>query len=103
MSENVFRKAARELIANGALQDHWELQGKIRRGEVPCPRGLHRGPEGPNEDLSQCHLCFGISYRMRPWGETFGLHADDCSLPIWHESYCKGGGSGHPPAPVIRG
>lgn len=68
-----------------------------------CRRGPHRGPEGPNEDLAQCGACLSPSWRMRPWGETFGLHDADCSLPIWHESYCVGGGNGHPAAPVVRG
>jgi hypothetical protein len=68
-----------------------------------CPRGPHRGPEGPNEDLSQCLLCWSPSYSMRAWGETYGEHLPDCSLPIWHESYCEPGGHGHPKAPKIRG
>jgi hypothetical protein len=68
-----------------------------------CPRGPHRGPEGPNEDVSQCMRCGSVDHSMRPWGETFGRHLDDCSLPIWHESNCEGGGSGHPEAPVLRG
>jgi hypothetical protein len=68
-----------------------------------CPNRPHRGPEGPNEDISQCGFCGLPSYAMRPWGETFGEHLDDCSLPVWHESYCQPGGSGHPPAKVIRG
>jgi hypothetical protein len=69
-----------------------------------CPaKGVHRGPEGPNEDLSQCFWCGSVSYAMRPWGETMGWHADDCSLPIWHEGHCAPGGNGHPAAPTIRG
>lgn len=68
-----------------------------------CPRGPHRVPQGPNEDLAQCPECWGISYAMRPSSETFGHHMADCSLPIDHESYCVGGGQGHPDAPTIRG
>ena len=68
-----------------------------------CPMGPHRGPQGPNEDIGQCFYCGSPSWVMRPWGETFGEHAADCSLPIWHESYCEGGGTGHPEAPVVRG
>lgn len=68
-----------------------------------CPQGPHRGPEGPNEDLAQCHLCWAPSWGMRPEGETFGEHAEDCSLPLRHESYCQPGGSGHPTAEIVRG
>lgn len=73
-----------------------------RRESAPC-RGTHRGPEGPNEDLAQCWHCGDISFSMRPWGETFGHHLDDCSLPIDHESYCQPGGPGHPVAKKVRG
>lgn len=68
-----------------------------------CPEAPHRGPQGPNEDLGVCWLCGTPSFTRRPEGETFGNHSDDCSLPIWHESYCQPGGNGHPPAPMIRG
>jgi len=68
-----------------------------------CPDGPHRGPQGPNEDLSQCGKCWMPSWSMRPAGETIGLHSDDCSLPERHGGYCTGGGTGHPPAEHIRG
>lgn len=69
-----------------------------------CPaRDKHRGPEGPNEDIAQCAGCGTVSFSMRPAGETFGWHDDDCSLPIDHPSYCQPGGNGHEPAPTIRG
>lgn len=68
-----------------------------------CPCHPHRGPQGPNEDLAQCPHCWSISHRRRPDGETFGRHLPDCSLDIDHDSYCEPGGSGHPPAPIIRG
>lgn len=68
-----------------------------------CPEGPHRGPEGPNEDLVQCPRCWSISWALRPEGETFGHHLPDCSLPLRHEGYCVGGGSGHPPAAKVRG
>ncbi|AMS02708.1 hypothetical protein BJD55_gp058 [Gordonia phage Yvonnetastic] len=68
-----------------------------------CPKGPHRGPQGPNEDVSVCDVCWMMSYSMRPEGETFGWHIADCSLPVDHESYCVGGGDGHPPARKIRG
>jgi hypothetical protein len=71
--------------------------------QADCPHGLHRGPEGPNEDLAQCPACWGASYAMRPEGETFGDHLPDCSLPQRHESYCQPGGTGHPTAATIRG
>jgi hypothetical protein len=71
----------------------------IRLG--PCPP--HRQPEGPNEDTAICPRCGQMTYEMRPPGETYGTHLYDCSLPIDHESYCVGGGSGHPPADVVRG
>ena len=68
-----------------------------------CPDGPHRGPEGPNEDLSQCSRCLSPSWAMRPDGEEFGGHIADCSLPRRHEGYCVGGGSGHPAPKVRRG
>lgn len=66
-------------------------------------REPHRPPEGPNEDVGQCPLCRSFMAVMRPWGETYGWHADDCALPIWHAGRCAPGGSGHPAAPTIRG
>ena len=71
--------------------------------EAECPYAPHRGPEGPNEDVYQCSVCWNGSYSKRPSNETFGYHLADCSLPIDHESYCVGGGAGHPAAEVIRG
>lgn len=68
-----------------------------------CPHGPHRGPQGPNEDVAQCGVCWSLSYEMRPEGEEYGGHRDDCSLPQRHESYCKPGGSGHPPPRIKRG
>lgn len=68
-----------------------------------CPDAPHRGPQGPNEDMSQCHRCLSLSWRLRPEGETFGHHLDDCSLPLRHEGYCVGGGDGHPVAEKVRG
>jgi hypothetical protein len=80
-----------------------DIPGFARVSPEDCPYGPHRGPEGPNEDLAQCFPCGSPSYVMRPWGETFGHHLPDCSLPVWHERRCVGGGSGHPPAPTVRG
>jgi hypothetical protein len=68
-----------------------------------CPNAPHRGPQGPNEDISSCWLCAGPSWALRPEGETFGRHAPDCSLAERHPGYCVGGGTGHPDAEVIRG
>lgn len=68
-----------------------------------CPRQPHRGPQGPNEDLGQCPLCLSISYSMRPEGETYGLHLEDCSLPVGHESNCQPGGAGHLVGSHVRG
>ena len=68
-----------------------------------CPEGPHRGPEGPNEDLAQCPRCWGVSWELRPEGETFGHHLPDCSLPLRHSGCCEPGGAGHPPAELIRG
>lgn len=56
----------------------------------------HRGPEGPNEDMASCPKCWGLTWAMRPDGESFGWHLADCSLPLRHESYCRPGGDGHP-------
>lgn len=71
--------------------------------QAECPDAPHRPPQGPNEDVAQCGRCWGLSHAMRPDGETYGHHLPDCRLPRRHESYCEPGGSGHPPAAVIRG
>lgn len=63
----------------------------------------HRGPQGPNEDIGQCPVCWSITAALRPENETFGLHLPDCSLERRHRGYCVGGGKGHEPAEVIRG
>lgn len=68
-----------------------------------CPYAPHRGPQGPNEDLSQCMQCGMPSWSKRPPGETFGEHLEDCSLPVDHESYCEPGGDGHAPSEHVRG
>lgn len=67
----------------------------------PCSE--HRQPEGPNEDIGWCSKCQRPVGVLRPQGETYGLHADDCSLPNRHRGRCVGGGDGHPPAELIRG
>ena len=71
--------------------------------DVDCSTHAHRGPQGPNEDISWCTKANLPTYSIRPAGETFGNHLADCSLPIDHHSYCQPGGSGHPPAKLIRG
>lgn len=92
----------------------WELQQELYDDEPgfsfwplrhqDCPdASTHRGPEGPNEDIGQCRFCGMPGFAMRSEGETFGHHLEDCSLPINHESYCVGGGAGHPEAKKIRG
>lgn len=68
-----------------------------------CPDAPHRGPQGPNEDLSQCPRCLSPSWSLRPPGQTYGVHLADCSLPERHSSYCKPGGAGHPVAKTVRG
>lgn len=65
--------------------------------------GPHRIPQGPNEDIAQCPVCWSPTFAMRPENEQFGLHADDCSLPRRHEGYCVGGGKGHPVPEIVRG
>lgn len=70
---------------------------------MPSCAGTHPLPEGPNEDVGQCGTCHGPVGVPRPEGETMGLHADDCSLPIRHPGECEPGGDGHPVAPVVRG
>lgn len=68
-----------------------------------CPLGPHRGPMGPNEDLSTCPMCWSMSWVLRPDGEEYGRHLPDCALPRRHPGLCVGGGTGHPPAPIQRG
>lgn len=65
--------------------------------------GSHQTPSGPNEDVGMCGRCGFPMGVLRPEGESFGLHLDDCSLPERHRGECVGGGTGHPPARVIRG
>lgn len=89
--------------------DHWTAED-LRAYITPlyphtranCPRP-HRFPEGPNEDLGCCPECGGISWELRPEGQTYGYHDTDCSLPNRHEGHCVGGGAGHPAAAKIRG
>jgi hypothetical protein len=69
-----------------------------------CHDHVHRDPQGPNEDTGGwCVKANRPMFAIRPAGETFGHHIEDCSLPIDHLSYCVGGGTGHPPAKLIRG
>ena len=42
----------------------------------------HSGPQGVNEDIGSCPKCWGPVGVLRPDGESFGWHLDDCSLPI---------------------
>lgn len=70
---------------------------------VDCPDAPHRPPQGPNEDICVCYRCGSGSWEKRPKGETFGLHADDCSLHENHIDYCLPGGVGHARASKIRG
>jgi hypothetical protein len=65
----------------------------------------HPEPAGPNMDLGQCMTCWMPVGVMRPEGETYGWHSDDCSLPLRHAGYCKPGGRGHvvPAGEKIRG
>lgn len=74
------------------------------QNQPACTRE-HRLPQGPNEDITQCSEsgCWLPTFMLRPEGETYGWHRSDCCLPVRHESYCRPGGQGHPPAPVIRG
>lgn len=80
-----------------------KLRAHVPSDGIPLMCGPHRGPEGPNEDLSVCPTCGSPTYELRPDGETYGDHLPDCSLPRRHQSYCQPGGEGHPTAPKIRG
>ena len=81
------------------VDDNWEFTDPSECTIV------HREPAGPNEDLAQCPKCWSMTFALRPEGETFGWHLDDCSLPMRHEGYCQPGGNGHvvPPGEKIRG
>lgn len=92
--------AALPPLDDEAIAQAWWVTG---RTASTCPDAPHRGPEGPNEDIGQCWTCGSLSFNMRPPGETFGEHLDDCSLPERHERACQPGGSGHPPSRKIRG
>ena len=60
---------------------------------------------GPNMDMGQCGQCWMPVGVMRPEGETFGWHVDDCALPLRHPGLCAHGGEGHaiPEGVRIRG
>ena len=68
-------------------------------------RQIHSDLAGPNMDIGQCPDCWMPTGVMRPYGESFGWHTDDCSLPMRHAGYCVPGGSGHviPDGWKIRG
>lgn len=68
--------------------------GSLEDVQMACPE-VHRIPQGPNEDMGVCPLCFSPSFAMRPVGESFGWHAEDCASELLHEGYCTPGGSGH--------
>lgn len=55
----------------------------------------HPDLAGPNMDIGQCARCWMPMGAMRPDGESYGWHLDDCSLPMRHAGYCEPGGSGH--------
>lgn len=86
-----------------AMRHHPVVFGSHMSDPDNCLDLPHRGPAGPNEDIAQCPRCLSPTFSMRPQGETWGNHADDCSLPVDHQGFCEGGGSGHPPAAHIRG
>lgn len=69
-----------------------------------CARD-HDPVAGPNMDLGQCPDCWMPIGVLRPYGESFGWHSGDCSLPLRHPGYCAPGGSGHaiPDGWKIRG
>lgn len=67
--------------------------------EKDCPEP-HPSLDGPCMDLGQCASCLSPIGVMRPAGETFGFHAEDCSLPERHEGHCADGGIGHRPDKV---
>lgn len=77
--------------------------GMFTQDPATCSYGPHRVPQGPNEDVAVCYACGGVSWTLRPVGETFGTHFPDCALPVRHEGQCEHGGTGHPEAPRIRG
>lgn len=103
MNDDELRAEVEKLREKLLIMGPLPLGGDFRDRPDQCPEGPHRGPQGPCEDLSQCGRCWMPSFALRPAGETFGEHADDCSLPAVHEGWCVGGGSGHPPSRLVRG
>lgn len=67
-----------------------------------CTSLHHQNQHGPCTDTGQCPLCHFPVPRLRPKGETYGLHAEDCALPERHYGPCEHGGAGHAPG-VVRG
>ncbi|MCE3550713.1 hypothetical protein LWC33_04490 [Pseudonocardia sp. RS11V-5] len=43
-----------------------------------CPHGPHRGPQGPDEDLSQCPQCWSASWTFRAEGDSSGEYLPYC-------------------------
>lgn len=62
---------------------------------MECP-AVHPKVEGPCVDIAQCQQCGTPMGVLRPPGETWGRHIDDCCLPERHYGYCLPGGKGHP-------
>lgn len=61
-----------------------------------CARLGHGRRHGPCTDVGQCGGCGSPVPAMRPAGETYGFHADDCASEERHYGPCEPGGDGHP-------
>lgn len=61
-----------------------------------CTNPAHGLKHGPCTDLRQCVGCGCPIPSMRPPGETYGFHEDDCASPERHYGPCEPGGDGHP-------
>lgn len=75
--------------------------GRKRRDWGGCNSPDHDREFGPCTDLGQCRCGMPVA-ALRPDGETYGFHADDCASPERHYGPCEPGGTGHPVG-VVRG
>ena len=83
-----------------AILDEWEanpLQGPQPEPVSPddCTSPSHDRKFGPCTDVGQCRCGMPVA-ALRPNGETYGFHADDCASPERHYGPCSPGGDGHP-------
>lgn len=89
-----------------AILDDWRenpVQGPDPEPVSPddCTSPAHGREFGPCTDVGQCRCGMPVA-ALRPRGETYGFHADDCASEERHYGSCEPGGTGHPVG-LVRG